>query len=304
MYAPVGYHTIDSIGVERTAIMPLMLDRLALAALAAVPLVVWGPAAPARAQGKLDALYTASLAGIPLGKGAWVVEIGEDQYTATASGVTTGLMRVFASGGGSGIARGQISSGMLVPAAYAASITAERKTEELRMGLAGGVVKELSVEPPTPPHPERIPITDIHRRGVTDPMTASLVRVAGLGNPISPDACNRTTAIFDGRLRYDLTLAFKRIDTVKAEKGYAGPAAVCAVYFRPIAGYVPNRPAVKYLTEQRDMEVWLAPITGTRILVPFRIAVPTPLGTGMLQATQFIAAPQVPRATPTSMKSQ
>jgi len=282
-------------------VMPHLLDRLALAAFVAAIAAFFGPAQPARAQGKLDALYTASLAGIPLGRGAWIVEIGDDQYTAAASGVTTGLLRVFASGEGNGIARGSISNGALVSAAYAASITTDKKTEELRMGLAGGVVKELSVEPPTPPHPERIPVTDVHRRGVTDPMTASMVRVSGTGNPVSPEACQRTTAVFDGRLRYDLALTFKRIEMVKADKGYSGPVAVCAVYFRPIAGYVPNRPAVKYLTEQREMEVWLAPITGTRVLVPFRVAIPTPLGMGALQATQFVAAPQMPRPTPTSM---
>ena len=34
--------------------------------------------------------------------------------------------------------------------------------------------------------------------------------------------------------------------------------------------------------------MWLAPIAGTRLMVPYRISVPTPLGAGVLQATQFI----------------
>lgn len=284
--------------------MPRAPNRIALAAAAAAMVTIAVPTAPASAQGKLDAVYTASLAGIQLGKGAWIVDIGEDQYTAAVSGVTTGLLRVFASGEGSGIARGTIANGTLVPAAYAATITTDRKTEALTMGIVGGVVKEFSIDPPTPPNPERIPITEAHRRGVTDPMTGSLVKAPGNGNPASPEACQpRTTAIFDGRLRYDLTLAYKRMETVKAERGYAGPVVVCAVYFRPIAGYVPNRPAVKYLTEQRDMEVWLAPISGTRFLVPFRVNVPTPLGMGTLLATQFVAAPQAVRPTPTSLNS-
>jgi hypothetical protein len=302
----VLHHTIDSIPAEKN-LMQRTRDRMALAAFAAALFAAFGLAVPASAQspGKLDALYTATLAGIPLGKGAWMIDIGDEQYTAAMSGVTTGLLRVFASGEGTGIARGYVANGSLVASAYAASITADKKTEDLRMGFAGGVVKELSVEPATPPHPERIPITDAHRRGVTDPMTSSLVKVAGAGNIVSPDACTgRTTPVFDGRLRYDLTLAFKRMETVKADKGYAGPVVVCAVYFKPIAGYVPNRPAVKYLSEQRDMEVWLAPIAGTRFLVPFRASVPTPLGTGALQATQFLTGSQVLRPTPTSLRGQ
>lgn len=281
-----------------------MRDRTALAALAAVVFAVFGSAQPAGAQspGKLDALYTATLAGIPLGKGAWMIDIGDDQYTAAVSGVTTGLLRVFASGEGSGIARGYVSNGTLLSSAYAATISADKKTEELRMAFSSGVVKEFSIVPVTPPHPERIPITDAHLRGVTDPMTASVVRVAGNGNALSPEACTRSTAVFDGRLRYDLALAYKRMEVVKADKGYAGPVVVCAIYFKPIAGYIPNRPAVKHLTEQRDMEVWLAPIVGTRFLVPFRVTVPTPLGTGALQATQFVTGPQA--ATPTSLRGQ
>jgi hypothetical protein len=39
------------------------------------------------------------------------------------------------------------------------------------------------------------------------------------------------------------------------------------------------------------MEIAFAPLAGTRILVPFRMTVPTPLGTAMLEATQFIATP-------------
>ena len=91
--------------------------------------------------------------------------------------------------------------------------------------------------------------------------------------------------MFDGRMRYDLQFAYKRMDKVKADKGYDGPAVVCAVYFAPVAGYIPSRAAIKYLTKQRDMEVWLAPIAGTRVLVPFRVSIPTPIGTGVMQAT-------------------
>ena len=94
--------------------------------------------------------------------------------------------------------------------------------------------------------------------------------------------------MFDGRMRYDLKLDFKRMETVKAEKGYQGPVVVCAIYFTPVAGYIPDRPVIKYLAAQRNMEIAFAPIAGTRILVPFRMMIPTPLGTAMLEATQFV----------------
>lgn len=291
--------------MKRPIMQPASIFSACPAVFAAAGLVLatFAPS-PGKAQGKLDATYTATLAGLPIGKGAWVIEIGDEQFTAATSGVTTGLLKVFASGQGSGIARGYVSNGTLIPSTYAASITADKKSEELRMTIVGGVVKDVSIEPPPPVYPDRIPITDAHKKGVIDPMTASIVRVPGTGDLIAPDACSRSASVFDGRMRYDLKLGFKRIENVKAEKGYLGPAVVCAIYFTPIAGYIPNRPAVKYLTEQRDMEAWLVPIAGTRIMVPFRVTLPTPLGTGALQANQFVVTALPPRPTPTSIKGQ
>ncbi len=156
------------------------------------------------------------------------------------------------------------------------------------MTLNGGSVKEYSIKPEQPLPPKAVPVIDSHRRNVIDPMTASLVRAPGKDDPLNPDSCKRHMAVFDGRIRYDLDFAYKRMDKVKAEKGYQGPAFVCSVFFSPVAGHVPDRPAVKYMTEMKDMEVWLVPVAGTRVLVPFRFSVPTPLGLGVLEATQFV----------------
>src|SRR6267154_6315956 len=65
-------------------------------------------AAPsAFAQGKLDARYEATLAGIPVGKGAWTIEIADDQYSAAITGGTAGLLKAFASGAGTGAVNGR-----------------------------------------------------------------------------------------------------------------------------------------------------------------------------------------------------
>jgi len=246
----------------------------------------------AAAQGRLEAQYTASIAGIPIGRGNWIIDISDDQYTAAASGTTTGLIKFFTGAHGTGAAHGTVAGGQMVPTSYGETITYDSKVDDVRMALAGGNVTDYAVEPPLPPAPDRIPVTDADRRGVFDPMTSMLNRVAGTGEPVSPEACIRKVPVFDGRVRYDLRSEYKRMDMVKADRGYAGPAAVCAVYFTPIAGYVPSRPAIKYLVTLRDAEVWLAPIAGTRVLAPFRFSMPTPLGTGLLQATEFVSVVQ------------
>jgi hypothetical protein len=135
---------------------------------------------------------------------------------------------------------------------------------------------------------------------VLDPMTGSMLRVPGNGELLSPDSCRTGAGIFDGRLRYDLKLDYKRMETVKAERGYHGPALVCAVYFTPIAGYIPDRPVIKYLANERKIEIAFVPIAGTRVLVPFRMTIPTPFGPARLEATSFVTTAMPPRVAKTN----
>lgn len=276
----------------------LALAGVLLLAAAGSPDAVW-------AQGKLDARYTASLAGIPIGSGTWVIDIGDNRYSAAASGFTTGLMRVFTSGRGTSAAKGTINgTGKLLSSVYAATITTRKNSDEVRLSIANGNVKAFKVEPPIDHDPERLPVTEAHRHGVTDPMTAMLLRSPGNGDPLKPEVCDRTLPIFDGRLRYDLKLAYKRMDSVKAEKGYAGPVVVCSVHFTPIAGFIPSRSAIRYISRLREMEIWFAPMAGTRVLVPFRAQGPTPIGKAVVQANQFVSLPGPRRASLNDLKAR
>lgn len=252
----------------------------------------------AQAQGKLEAHYEASLAGIAVGKGTWAIEIGEDAYSAAAQGATAGLLKAFSGGTGTGQVQGRVVNGALVPGNYVASINS-KKSETIRINIAGGSVKDFAIEPEPPVDPDRIVVTEAHKRGVIDPMTSTMVRVPGTGDVLSPDACRAASSVFDGRLRYDLKSDFKRMETVKADKGYHGPAVVCALYFTPIAGYIPDRPVIRYLSAERKMEITLVPIAGTRILVPFRTTIPTPFGTAVLEATSFNTVATPPRVAKT-----
>ena len=279
-----------------TRLVPASRLPLVLAALASLLVLPH----PTFAQGRLDAQYEATLAGIPVGKGAWVVDIADDQFSASVSGGTAGLLKAFASGSGTGAAQGRVVGGALIATNYVASTTTSKKIESIHIVLANGNVKEYGIEPQPPVDPDRIPVTDAHRRGVYDPMTGAMLGVAGAGDPLTPDACRTGAAVFDGRMRYDLKLDFKRMDNVKAERGYRGPVVVCALYFTPIAGYIPDRPVIKYLAAQRNIEIAFAPIAGTRILVPFWMKIPTPLGLAMLEATQFISTASPPRVAKTN----
>src|SRR5262249_8727821 len=175
----------------------------------------------------------------------------------------------------------------------------EKEKAAVTMTLAGGDVKDPTAEISEPTE-GRVPVTAENRKGIIDPLSALLIRVDGAGDAVAATACQRTLPIFDGRRRFDLALSFKRIDQVKAEKRYAGPAVVCAVTFKPIAGYRTDSKLLKYLTDGRDIELALAPMTGTRFLAPFRFSVESMLGNMVVDATSFettTAAASAPLAT-------
>jgi hypothetical protein len=142
-------------------------------------------------------------------------------------------------------------------------------------------------------------VTNSNRKGIVDPLTALLFSAAAADERLSQEACRRTLPIFDGHQRYDLKLAFKRMDKITAEKGYAGPVVVCSVSYEPIAGHRANILLIKYLSEGREMEIALAPIAGTRLLAPLRLSVVSTLANLMIEANRFetIMAP-APAGTP------
>ena len=254
---------------------------------------------PAFAQGRLEAHYEATLSGLPVGRGVWNIEIADDSFSAAASGGTSGILSAIAGGRGTGASQGRVVGGALVPTSYNATTVTSKKSEAIRLVLLNGNVREFAIEPEPPVDADRIVVTEAHRRGVLDPMTGSMLRVPGTAELMSPDSCRTGAGVFDGRLRYDMKLDFKRMEMVKAERGYHGQALVCAIYFTPVAGYIPDRPIIKYLAAQRNIEIAFVPIAGTRVLVPFKMTIPTPFGPAVLEATSFTTSATPPRVAKT-----
>jgi hypothetical protein len=269
---------------------PSRSTRAACAALVAALVLFCLPCGLAHAQSTLTARYRLSLAGIEIGAGDWIVDIGKDRYAARSIGQLSGVWRVLLGPDISATTYGIASQGHLAPTSYEANFSSDDTVDEVRMTLRDGIVSEVEAKPPIAPSPDYVPVTAADLRGAIDPLTAGLVLVPGTGDVMAPATCQRTLPIFDGTHRFDLVLSFKRIDRIKAETGYQGPAVVCGMTYRPVAGYSTGAFRVDYLKKARDMEIWLAPIAGTRLLAMFRISIPTVLGTAALGATRFESA--------------
>jgi hypothetical protein len=194
-------------------------------------------------------------------------------------------MKVLVGGEASFSTHGTIKDGYPVPTTFTSKIISDAETSDVIMVLDEGSVKELAAT--APPKSDRVPVTQPNRQGIVDPLTAMLISAAAAGEGLSQEVCRHTLPIFDGQQRYDLKLAFKRMDKVTAEKGYAGPVVVCSVSYEPIAGHRAATPLVKYLSEGREMEMALAPVAGTRLLAPFRMLVESALANLVIEANQF-----------------
>src|SRR5262245_56631145 len=252
----------------------------------------------AHAEGKLDASYTISFERIRVGDIAATGVFGESEYAISARARAGGVLKALLVGGEASFStQGTIKGGHPVQTISTSKLVSNTELSDLTLALDQGNVKELAATPP--PSSDRVPVTNSNRQGIVDPLTALLFSAAAAGEGLSQEACRHTLPIFDGQQRYDLKLAFKRMDKVTAEKGYAGPVVVCSVSYEPIAGHRANIPLIKYLSEGREMEIALAPIAGTRLLAPFRLSVVSTLANLMIEANRFetIVAPD-PAGTP------
>jgi hypothetical protein len=237
---------------------------------------------PARAQSQLTAHYALSLAGFTIGEGEWGVDVGKDRYKAASSGRFVGVWRLILGGDIFAATYGTMARAHLAPAGYTANFSSDEDVVDVRMVFQNGVVSAFETKPPPPAVPEGIPVSPAHLRGAIDPLTAGLIPMSESAEALTPAVCQHTLPIFDGSHRFDVALSFKRVDNVKATAGYEGAAVVCAMTYRPIAGYRPGAFRVEYLQKNRDMEIWFAPIAATRLVAVVRIAIPTTFGTAVL----------------------
>jgi hypothetical protein len=261
----------------------LVLQRASRVAIALAFLA--GSAAGARAD-TWRATYSISLLGLPIGTGAIVGELTRTAYRIEANGKLDGLASLVTNSKGAATGSGAIVAGHVSPATYAVTAADAHMTRTMRMSLAGGAATGVDISPPFEERPDRVPLRDQDKKGIVDPLGAFIFPVAGADPLVGPAACNRTIPIFDGVTRFDVRLAYVGQRRVSAT-GYSGPVAVCALRYIPIAGHRPNRPGTKFMAENKNMEVWLAPIESARVLLPYRISVKTMIGTAVIEASEF-----------------
>ncbi len=252
----------------------------------AVGAMLWSCAlAGARAE-MLHATYNVSLIGLPIGVANLDADLTQSSYSIDAHAKITGLAYMFSRARGASTGQGAIVDNRVVPATFATIASNAIMTRTIRMSLSANAVTGVDITPPFDDKPDRVPLTDHDKQGVVDPVGAVVVPVPAKGPLVGPASCDRKIAVFDGYTRFDVDLTYVGQRDVST-KGYRGPVAVCAVRYVPIAGHRRDRPATKFMADNKDLEVWLAPVASAHVLLPFRVSARTMMGMTVIEASEF-----------------
>lgn len=269
-------------------ILSLGLVAFGVSAAAARPGGAKAGAQPKAGATTVTINYGVNLAGIPIGTALLSSAIDGGRYNMTVSAALTGLVGAVTGGQGSARAVGNLASQPL-PSAFAIATRTSNSGIAVRMAMSRGNVSMAQVTPPLIDMGDRVPVTAAAKRGVIDPASALMMPAIGRGALIDPANCNRSLPVFDGATRFNVVLSYA--ETRQVEKpGYSGPVLVCSARYQAVAGHRPDRPGVRFMEENRDMSVWLAPVEGAQVLLPLRISVRTTLGTNIIEATRWTQA--------------
>jgi len=242
-------------------------------------------AAPAKAE-TIRAHYALSLMGLSIGSAFASGVVDPQNYRIDISMKTTGLANLVNSTKGAATATGGLTAAGPSPATYANTTANSDETRTVRMALASNAVHAVEVKPAPWDAAARVPVTDGEKKHIVDPVSALIMSVPPGEELMGPAACNRTISVFDGVTRFDVALSFSGAHEAHT-RGYAGPVAVCSARYTPISGHRPDSNSTRYMSENRDMNVWLAPLPDAHVVVPIHIDIRTAAGKLVIDASEF-----------------
>jgi hypothetical protein len=245
-------------------------------------------ASQAAATSKLQATYDMSLGLFDLGNFRLTVNFDGPQYTMQAKAKFEILKGLIYRGDGTTRSAGVLTDDGPEPSVFEVSYKGGDKKEKRFMRFTDGAVSEFSIVPAKKPNPHNIPLNEDQLVNVLDPLSAAFLSIRSDLPPGDPKLCRKTVRVFDGQQRFDVVLSPKRTDKLLKGAPSTMPArvAVCRVKYVPVSGYRPDNRGVKFMTKTNDVEVWLASVPQEHLYLPYRIVVPTALGSGSATLTK------------------
>lgn len=272
----------------------------AISGLFAAALALVAGTAPAAADDTVTvrATYVISIGAIAIGNVTAETRITGNDYATEIRGSTSGITRLVADASALLVGTGRISGSQLLPNSYALDTHENGLDTSVRMALKGGAIAKVDAEPQLAPAPDRVPVTPAVTRNVVDPVSGFMVALTKPGLPPVSRACNRTVRVFDGWQRFDIKLIYKETKAVDGSaKSYSGPVIVCSARYVPVAGHRAGRDSVKFMADNKRLEVWFAPAQNAPIMVPYRILIGTQIGDLIIFSTSMTTDAGTQRAS-------
>jgi hypothetical protein len=280
---PLGLLSVPYPALAGDAPSPMALAHANALSAVAEPGPASDPVVPA--PSRIHGSYHIAWNGLDLGDFTWDSTISAGQYKATTDANISALFGAYT---WEGITRvnGGYSSGVPHPESYRFRFQSTDKSGRVDMTFVHDAVKQVSEDPPDRAVAGRIPLTEADLENVMDPLSAIMalsVPQGGRMEDVNP--CQRRLPIFDGRMRFDLALSYKR--KARLDSGGARYAFVCAIKFIPIAGHKMNT-ETKFMASTDGIEVWLAPVASANVFMPYYLEIPTWAGSAQITAARIV----------------
>jgi hypothetical protein len=229
--------------------------------------------------------YSVSILGLNVARSTFTSSIGENDFQLKGSLASSGIAKIFDSTKGTMDVRGALGDGVQADV-YLLKYTSGDKKKSTSVSFSNGAVIKAENLPARKVDPKRwVPLDKSTLTGVTDPISASMVRASSL-----QDVCNRTIRVFDGEMRADLKLSLVGVKPAEA-KGFSGDAVTCRAQFVPIGGYKMSK-SVDFMKNKSKIVMTFAQLGTTGIYAPIHVTATTEIGTLTIAAHRFETASQ------------
>lgn len=230
----------------------------------------------------VNAVYSISFNGFDIGSFKFNSEVRGSTYSLNGDAELSALLGAFK---WRGVSRssGKLSKNGLKPADYAFNFNGSSRSGSIKVGFDRSGVTSASIVPPIPVMAGEVPLQRSHLKGALDPLTAVMALTIGSdkSNP-----CGKKLAIFDGKQRFDLQLAYRGTKTIGGFPGQQRSGAqsvICSVRYKPLGGYQLNS-QTRQLASATGIEISMLPVKGGALVVPQEVRIPTSVGSVVLTA--------------------
>lgn len=215
--------------------------------------------------------YTITFLGLTVAKSNFVSTIDGDSYVVSGAVRSAGIGELLDSVSGSSKVSGNFAGKSTRSTNFWTEYKSGKKNQLTTIAFEGGAVTSTVNQPPLKKRKDKIELKPEHLRGVTDPISATLIKADS-----AAEVCSRTLQIYDGELRADVVLSGAKVGPIP---NYDGDGVTCSAKFVPVAGYRTGNSGIKYLRSKARISISFAPLGKTGVFAPVRATVSTTMGT-------------------------